>query len=66
MLGFGGFAYIILSIDSRVYRFARPQLRVLNHSSTIVTSIELHFILFLLVFFDLQQALAFVVRSIGL
>jgi hypothetical protein len=31
-----------------VFRFVRPQLGVLNHSSAIVTSIELRFILFFL------------------
>jgi hypothetical protein len=46
-----------------VFWFVRPKLRVLNYSSAIVTSIELHFILFLLVFFNSQQGLAFVARS---
>ena len=40
------------------HRFARPQLRVLNHSSAIVTSIELRFILFLLVFFVAQVGIS--------
>jgi hypothetical protein len=39
---------------------------VLNHISAIVTLFELRFIVFLFVFFDSQQGLAFVVRSTGL
>jgi hypothetical protein len=54
MLGFGGFALDQSVFEQSPLSVCELQLRVLNHISAIVTSAELRFILFLLVFFDSQ------------
>ena len=61
-----GFALDQFVIEQSPLSVVKPQLRVLNRSFAIVTSIELRFILFLHVFFNSQQGLAFLARSIGL
>ena len=44
-------------------QFVKPHFEILIIQPQIVTLLELRFILFLLIFFDLQQGLAFLARS---